>query len=64
MEPTKRPPRPQEGGGFESGDRTERIRNNEKYPDTQQVFVGNLPHDISDLGLKRFFNGKSVKFFI
>ena len=28
------------------------------FADSQQVFVGNLPGDISDLRLKRFFNRK------
>ena len=28
-----------------------------RYPDSQQVFVGNLPHNISDSCLKKYFEG-------
>ena len=54
--PNKRPP-----SGYD--DRMNR-RNNENFPDNQQVFVGNLPMDISELGLKRFFNRKKFLFYI
>jgi len=30
------------------------------YPDTQQVFVGNVPHFVVDLELKEFFERKLV----
>lgn len=33
-------------------------RRNERYPDTQQVFVGNLPVDIAEFALKKFFGSK------
>jgi len=55
---TKRPP-----SGFD--DRVNR-RNNENYPDNHQVFVGNLPVDINELGLRRYFNqyGKVIDIII
>ena len=51
VEPASRPPR------HEYPDRGDR-RTNERFPDNHQVFVGNLPQDIADLQLKRFFTGK------
>lgn len=32
-------------------------RTNERFPDNQQVFVGNLPQDVAELQLKNFFKG-------
>ena len=63
VEPNKKPPARFEGEDssrprrFEEGHRE---RRNELYPDTQQVFVGNLPHDVADLELRRFFGSKLV----
>lgn len=39
-------------GGLPSGDNLSRIN---QYPDSQQVFVGNLPHTMSEKDLKDYF---------
>uniref|UniRef100_A0A3Q3EP03 G3BP stress granule assembly factor 2b n=1 Tax=Kryptolebias marmoratus TaxID=37003 RepID=A0A3Q3EP03_KRYMA len=50
---TQRGPRPGGRGDPESGDvDTRRII---RYPDSNQLFVGNLPHDIDENELKEFF---------
>ena len=41
--------------GGEPGVETRRSR----YPDSHQVFVGNLPHNLSDAELRSFFASKS-----
>lgn len=46
-EPGRRPMRSEETYGD---------RRNERFPDAQQVFVGNLPSDIAELELRRFFS--------
>ena len=38
--------------GLPSGDNLSRIN---QYPDSQQVFVGNLPHTMSEKDLKEYF---------
>lgn len=35
-------------------------RTNERFPDNQQVFVGNLPQDVAELQLKNFFKGERI----
>lgn len=40
-------------GDSESGDMDS--RRNPRYPDSHQLFVGNLPHDIDESELKEFF---------
>lgn len=42
----------QSRGGLPSGDNLSRIN---QYPDSQQVFVGNLPHTMSEKDLKEYF---------
>ena len=46
----ERDPMIRSGGGMEMDD-TRRTR----YPDNQQLFVGNLPHNIQEKDLKTFF---------
>ncbi|KAM9314398.1 ras GTPase-activating protein-binding protein 2 isoform 5-T5 [Pholidichthys leucotaenia] len=48
-----RGPRPGSRGDGESGDMDS--RRNARYPDSHQLFVGNLPHDIDEAELKEFF---------
>ena len=46
------------GGGF--GDRSDRRgpgRDSIRYPDSQQIFVGNLPYDIDEADLRDHFSG-------
>lgn len=31
-----------------------------RYPDTQQLFVGNVPHDVDKTELKEFFERKTT----
>lgn len=31
-----------------------------RYPDAQQLFVGNVPHDVDKTELKEFFERKSM----
>uniref|UniRef100_A0AAQ5Z113 GTPase activating protein (SH3 domain) binding protein 2 n=1 Tax=Amphiprion ocellaris TaxID=80972 RepID=A0AAQ5Z113_AMPOC len=50
---TPRGPRPGGRGDAESGDMDG--RRNPRYPDSHQLFVGNLPHDIDESELKEFF---------
>uniref|UniRef100_A0A665XCD7 GTPase activating protein (SH3 domain) binding protein 2 n=1 Tax=Echeneis naucrates TaxID=173247 RepID=A0A665XCD7_ECHNA len=50
---TSRGPRPGGRGDAESGDMD--IRRIVRYPDSHQLFVGNLPHDIDESELKEFF---------
>uniref|UniRef100_A0A3Q1FWB2 G3BP stress granule assembly factor 2b n=1 Tax=Acanthochromis polyacanthus TaxID=80966 RepID=A0A3Q1FWB2_9TELE len=50
---TPRGPRPGGRGDAESGDMDS--RRNPRYPDSHQLFVGNLPHDIDESELKEFF---------
>uniref|UniRef100_A0A671WMJ8 G3BP stress granule assembly factor 2b n=1 Tax=Sparus aurata TaxID=8175 RepID=A0A671WMJ8_SPAAU len=50
---TPRGPRPGGRGDSESGDMDS--RRNPRYPDSHQLFVGNLPHDIDESELKEFF---------
>uniref|UniRef100_H3D0E4 G3BP stress granule assembly factor 2 n=1 Tax=Tetraodon nigroviridis TaxID=99883 RepID=H3D0E4_TETNG len=50
---TQRGPRPGGRGEAESGDVDN--RRIVRYPDTHQLFVGNLPHDIDENELKDFF---------
>lgn len=33
-----------------------------RYPDTQQLFVGNVPHDVDKTELKEFFERKTLFF--
>lgn len=35
-----------------------------RYPDTQQLFVGNVPHDVDKMELKEFFERKAVFFVL
>jgi hypothetical protein len=35
-----------------------------RYPDNQQVFVGNLPHIVTDMELRDFFESKSPELAI
>lgn len=35
-----------------------------RYPDSHQLFVGNLPHDIDENELKDFFMSKFFLFFV
>lgn len=41
------------------------VRRVVRYPDSHQLFVGNLPHDVDKAELKEFFEGqlKLVAFF-
>lgn len=51
--PAHRTPRPgalREGEGGES-----EVRRTVRYPDSQQLFVGNVPHDVDKTELKEFF---------
>uniref|UniRef100_A0A4W6BSF7 G3BP stress granule assembly factor 2b n=1 Tax=Lates calcarifer TaxID=8187 RepID=A0A4W6BSF7_LATCA len=50
---TPRGPRPGGRGDAESGDMDS--RRIVRYPDSHQLFVGNLPHDIDESELKEFF---------
>ncbi|XP_027138706.1 ras GTPase-activating protein-binding protein 2 isoform X4 [Larimichthys crocea] len=50
---TQRGPRPGGRGDAESGDMDS--RRIVRYPDSHQLFVGNLPHDIDESELKEFF---------
>ncbi|KAM9792842.1 ras GTPase-activating protein-binding protein 2 isoform 3-T3 [Neosynchiropus ocellatus] len=50
---TTRGPRPGGRGDGESGDMDN--RRVVRYPDSHQLFVGNLPHDIDETELKEFF---------
>uniref|UniRef100_A0A8C6KTN4 Ras GTPase-activating protein-binding protein 2 n=1 Tax=Nothobranchius furzeri TaxID=105023 RepID=A0A8C6KTN4_NOTFU len=50
---TQRGPRPSGRGDSESGDMDS--RRIVRYPDSHQLFVGNLPHDIDENELKEFF---------
>uniref|UniRef100_A0A3Q0SQ36 G3BP stress granule assembly factor 2b n=1 Tax=Amphilophus citrinellus TaxID=61819 RepID=A0A3Q0SQ36_AMPCI len=50
---TPRGPRPGGRGDAESGDMDS--RRIVRYPDSHQLFVGNLPHDIDENELKEFF---------
>lgn len=34
-------------------------RRGSRFPDSHQLFVGNLPHNVSDKELKNFFEGKT-----
>lgn len=34
-----------------------------RYPDTQQLFVGNVPHDVDKMELKEFFERKTFLSF-
>ena len=38
----------------------EDMRQRSRYPDTQQLFVGNLPHTISEEELTSYFESKSL----
>lgn len=33
-------------------------RRGSRFPDSHQLFVGNLPHNVADRELKAFFEGK------
>lgn len=35
-----------------------------RYPDTQQLFVGNVPHDVDKMELKEFFERKTFGFAV
>lgn len=35
-----------------------------RYPDTQQLFVGNVPHDVDKMELKEFFERKTFELFL
>ena len=41
------------GGGMDSDD-----SRRSRYPDSHQVFVGNLPHNTTEIDLKSFFSRK------
>ena len=43
--------------GFEEGLDKGRGPSSARYPDSHQLFVGNLPQDINDEELKAFFSG-------
>lgn len=36
------------------------VRRVVRYPDSQQLFVGNVPHDVDRAELKEFFERKST----
>lgn len=49
------------GGGNLAGDTDDSRRNLQPmYPDNQQVFVGNVPHTITDADLKEYFERKCM----
>ena len=48
--------RERDGGSRPMGDEDRRSR----YPDNQQLFVGNLPHTISENELISYFESKSL----
>ncbi|XP_072519365.1 ras GTPase-activating protein-binding protein 1 [Salminus brasiliensis] len=51
--PAQRPQRP---GGVREGEGGEsEVRRVVRYPDSQQLFVGNVPHDVDKAELKEFF---------
>lgn len=50
----QRPERPRERESSRSGTEVEDSRRS-RYPDTQQLFVGNLPHSITEKELKAYF---------
>ena len=45
-----------DGGSRPMGD--EDVNRRSRYPDNQQLFVGNLPHTISEIELISFFESK------
>ncbi len=57
-----RPPRtdrPRERDGSRSSAiDSDDINRRSRYPDSQQLFVGNLPHNIADKELKTYFESK------
>jgi len=46
-------------GREEGGD-----RRGVRYPDSHQLFVGNLPHNVSEEELKTFFEGLCLKLLV
>ncbi|XP_044517714.1 ras GTPase-activating protein-binding protein 1 isoform X1 [Gracilinanus agilis] len=57
--PPQRGPRPIREGGEQGDMDTRRIV---RYPDSHQLFVGNLPHDVDKAELKDFFQSFCVSF--
>ena len=60
-------PRDEDRGGV--GDRPDFVRrggfgpgNSVRYPDNQQIFIGNLPFDMTEADLREHFAGLSCKF--
>lgn len=39
-------------------------RRGSRYPDSHQLFVGNLPHNVAEKELRTFFEGTILKYFI
>merc|ERR1712226_1450157 len=53
---SQRPPRDrQQRDNSRSGDQGDDFSRRSRYPDSQQLFVGNLPHSISEVELKKYF---------